>query len=256
MRKVNYHTHTYRCHHALGNEEEYVQKAIEGGFEELGFADHTPWYYANGYVSGMRMKSEQLDGYIESLKALRQRYAKDISIKIGLECEYCEEKMLWLKKLLESKAIDYIILGNHFHGSDEYGIYYGRLTDSVETLRNYVEDVKKACDTGLYSYLAHPDLIHYKDTKDRHYQQAMTELCLYTKKAHLPLEFNLLGFKEHRHYPCDDFWKIAAKCQCQVIIGIDAHEPSRLADQKTYIKAQKYLADLGIEIIDEIRFLK
>ncbi len=33
MRKVNYHTHTYRCHHALGNEEEYVQKAIEAALK-------------------------------------------------------------------------------------------------------------------------------------------------------------------------------------------------------------------------------
>ena len=26
----NFHTHTYRCHHATGAEEEYIQKAIAG----------------------------------------------------------------------------------------------------------------------------------------------------------------------------------------------------------------------------------
>lgn len=33
--RVNYHTHTYRCGHAKGTEEEYVKAAIEGGLEVL-----------------------------------------------------------------------------------------------------------------------------------------------------------------------------------------------------------------------------
>ena len=39
---ANYHTHTTRCNHAVGSEREYVEKAIELGFSELGFADHAP----------------------------------------------------------------------------------------------------------------------------------------------------------------------------------------------------------------------
>ncbi len=35
----NYHTHTKRCGHAKGTDEEYVIAAIEGGFDELGFSD-------------------------------------------------------------------------------------------------------------------------------------------------------------------------------------------------------------------------
>ena len=33
----NYHTHTYRCGHAIGTDEEYVLAAIEKGFKENGF---------------------------------------------------------------------------------------------------------------------------------------------------------------------------------------------------------------------------
>lgn len=36
MKKVNYHTHTYRCGHANGNEEEMIQAAINMGIEDLG----------------------------------------------------------------------------------------------------------------------------------------------------------------------------------------------------------------------------
>ena len=38
---ANYHTHTTRCQHARGTEEEYVLQAIDTGFEILGFADHS-----------------------------------------------------------------------------------------------------------------------------------------------------------------------------------------------------------------------
>ena len=37
-KKANYHTHTYRCNHAVGEDEEYVLKAIENNPEALEFA--------------------------------------------------------------------------------------------------------------------------------------------------------------------------------------------------------------------------
>ena len=40
--KNNYHTHTTRCFHAVGQDEDYVRAAIDGGFDLLGFADHAP----------------------------------------------------------------------------------------------------------------------------------------------------------------------------------------------------------------------
>ena len=34
---ANYHTHTPRCNHAVGSEEEYVQQALKAGIKILGF---------------------------------------------------------------------------------------------------------------------------------------------------------------------------------------------------------------------------
>ena len=36
--KTNYHTHTTRCMHATGSDEDYVLSAIKGGYQELGFS--------------------------------------------------------------------------------------------------------------------------------------------------------------------------------------------------------------------------
>ena len=49
--KTNYHTHTTRCMHATGSDEEYVLSAIKGGYQILGFSDHTPWKYRTDYVA-------------------------------------------------------------------------------------------------------------------------------------------------------------------------------------------------------------
>ena len=64
---ANYHTHTPRCNHAKGSEREFIEKAIKEGFKVLGFSDHTPWPYASDFVSGMRMRLSQLQGYLEML---------------------------------------------------------------------------------------------------------------------------------------------------------------------------------------------
>ena len=38
---TNYHTHTTRCGHAEGTEEEYILTALRCGYKVLGFSDHT-----------------------------------------------------------------------------------------------------------------------------------------------------------------------------------------------------------------------
>ena len=99
--KTNYHTHTTRCMHAVGTDEAYVKSALKGGYQVLGFAEHTPWKYRTDYVADMRMLPDQLPGYVESLRALREKYQGQIDIRIGLECEYFPEYMHWLKEQIK-----------------------------------------------------------------------------------------------------------------------------------------------------------
>ena len=42
MLKNNYHTHMKYCNHATGDTVDYVNKAIQLGFSELGMSDHAP----------------------------------------------------------------------------------------------------------------------------------------------------------------------------------------------------------------------
>ena len=72
MNKNNYHTHTTRCYHASGEDEEYVKAAIKAGIKELGFSDHTPWHYDSSFKATMRMPESQLDDYLESIRYLKE----------------------------------------------------------------------------------------------------------------------------------------------------------------------------------------
>lgn len=85
---ANYHTHTARCLHAAGAEREYVERALQGGCRVLGFSDHTPYPFPAPYVSGFRMRMDQLEGYVRTVLDLRAAYRGEIEIRLGLEVEY------------------------------------------------------------------------------------------------------------------------------------------------------------------------
>jgi histidinol-phosphatase (PHP family) len=110
---ANYHTHTSRCHHATGSDEAYVTGAIQAGFSILGFSDHSPWPFSDHHQSPIRMDVEELPGYVASLQSLRAKYRKEITLYIGLECEYFPEYFPWLDEQKKRYHLDYVILGNH-----------------------------------------------------------------------------------------------------------------------------------------------
>ena len=149
--KTNYHTHTTRCMHATGDDEDYVLSAIKGGYRILGFSDHTPWKYRTDYVADMRMLPEELPGYVESLKTLREKYHDRIDIRIGLECEYFPQYIHWLKEQTKKYQLDYIILGNHHYHTDEKFPYFGHHTDSRDMLELYEESAIEGMESGLFS---------------------------------------------------------------------------------------------------------
>lgn len=82
---TNFHTHTTRCNHAVGEDRQYVEAAIKGGLKVLGFSDHSPYFFSGDYYSTFRMKREQVPGYVDSILALKKEYKDDIEIKLGFE---------------------------------------------------------------------------------------------------------------------------------------------------------------------------
>ncbi len=259
--KPNYHTHTTRCMHATGSDEEYVLSAIRGGYELLGFSDHTPWKYRTNYVADMRMLPDELPEYVESLRALREKYKDRIQIKIGLECEYFPEYMHWLKEQIKKFRLDYVIFGNHHYHTDEKFPYFGHHTDSRDMLDLYEESAIEGMETGLYSCLAHPDLFMRSYPEwDRHCTLAARHICRAATRLNIPLEYNI-GFVAYNEahgistYPCPEFWHIAANEGCTAIIGLDAHNNKDLETSTYYDRAVQELDALKMKRTTQLKML-
>ncbi len=258
--KNNYHTHTTRCFHAEDSDESYVLSAIKGGIKELGFSDHSPWNYHSKFTSRMRMGLQDFDDYYKSIRHLKEKYKDKISIKIGLECEYFPKYMNWLTTFVQQKKIDYIILATHFEGSDEDGVYYGYACDYNKHLDTYIENCKKGIETGLYSYLAHPDLfMRGRNLFDDYAAIKTRELCEFCKEHNMPIEYNLEGVLVNemygtQGYPHPMFWKIASEVGNDVIIGYDAHKAKSLERLDLYDDAYEYLKSLDMNVIETIPY--
>ncbi|MBO4418615.1 MAG: histidinol-phosphatase [Oscillospiraceae bacterium] len=248
--RANYHTHTPRCNHAEGAERSYVERALAGGFQELGFSDHTPYFFDKpGYYSTFRMKPELLPDYVDILLALRAEYAGRIKLHIGLEAEYYPRLFPRLLDYLRQFPLDYLILGQHGLFNETEGLFSTRPTDDAKLLDQYRGQTLEALETGLFTYFAHPDLFFF--TGDRKvYERHVRAICRKALELSIPLEFNLLGFSEEKHYPDLFFWRIVGEEGCAVILGSDAHSPMETWSPDLISKAETLLAGFGIRPIE------
>lgn len=251
--QYNYHTHTRRCHHAVGTEREYIECAIAAGIKELGFSDHVPYRFP-GFVSGIRMAMEEVPEYIGLLSSLREEYKKEITIRIGFEAEYFPGLFEELLEELSQYPYEYLILGQHFLAPEPEGLYAGGIVTRESDLEHYVELALEGLATGRFLYLAHPDLVNYTGS-EKIYQKHMERLCLGAKERKIPLELNLLGYADRRNYPCRRFFEIAAEVGNEVVLGADAHRPEMLSEKEPEMGCRKFAQELGLNLIERSLFV-
>lgn len=248
---ANYHTHTPRCHHAWGQEEAYVHSAIAAGQKILGFSDHTPYPFPQGYVSSFRMLPEELDDYASTVLSLREQYAHKIQIHLGVEAEFYPQFFPEMLAILRDRPIEYMILGQHMLHNEIEGIGSGGPTASPVLLRQYCDQCIDALYTGLFTYFAHPDLMCFIGDR-KIYRTEIRRLCRAANECGVPLEINLLGIREGRHYPTPLFWEIAAEENCPVILGCDAHRPESLLDTASEQQAMDMVNRCGMTLLETI----
>ena len=232
---ANYHGHTYRCGHAYGQDEEYVQAALEMGFEVMGFADHV---ILPGFAQyPMRADYDKLPDYLSSIDALKKKYEGKIEIYKGFEAEWLgafyED---YYRDLLKSGKVDYLILGQHgeMPRQGEF-FFFPASQEPKEAILRYADLIVEGARTGLFSYICHPDVFvnwfHYYGEEGAIAARKIAEVA---KEMGIPLEVNITctrmqGFafenEDLPFYPFPSFWDIVSEVGCDVIIGVDAHHP-------------------------------
>lgn len=252
---ANYHTHTWRCRHASGRETKYVENAISAGLQILGFSDHSPYLFPDGYKSWFRMDVGQLKDYVHTVLDLRKTYAGKIEIPLGLELEYYPDLLPRLLPILKDYPLDYVILGQHFAGNEVGAPYSGHHTEDKKLLERYTNQTIDAMQTGMFTYFAHPDLLHFVGA-DAFYKEQARRICREAKSCGIPLEINLLGIRDGKHYPRPLFWETAAEEGCTVILGRDAHEPHALLQKDPERKAMELVKRYGLHLAETVALRK
>ncbi len=218
-----YHAHTTRCGHAEGSEEEYVLAAIKAGIKRLGFSDHV--FLPGIFQPRVRGSYECLEEYINTIRSLKEKYKDQIEIVVGFEAEYGDYYADYYKWLLDTKKIDYLIMGQHYFIKERDLLLFPSCED-------YADFVIKGLESGLFKYIAHPDIfVMFNRGWDNSLEPIARRILKKCEETHTPIEINVLGLVGGREYPCDEFFELAREYNVQVVVGVDAHAPEHFSKE-------------------------
>ena len=254
----NYHTHTFRCGHAQGLEEEYVIRAIENGIKYMGFSEHVPLKFEDGTESWFRLPEGEVELYANEVLRLKEKYKDKIDIKLGFELEYYPKMF---DKMLANAILwgaEYLLLGEHFYrpefGADK-GIHVSKLSiDDYEKLKEYADTIVMGIKTKKFTYVCHPDMISVIGDK-KIYMEQMEKICRASKECNVPIELNFLGIRDKRVYPNLWFWEIAGKIGSPVTFGFDAHDVLAAYDGNSLVKAKELVKKYNLNYIGKPKLL-
>ena len=254
MIRTNWHTHTARCGHASGTDEEYVLAAIEGGLKTLGFSDHAAYTDSD---PGKRMDIEQIPEYISSVLSLKEKYKDRIDIHLGMEVEYYPDQ--WETLSYYRKEMEFCILGQHslsYEGTRVYSV-----TDAEDLMR-YADALEEGCRHALCDYICHPDVVLWNyPVLDESVKKAAERIADISVKYQMPVELNTgsgvhRGLREYEDgiryaYPTRIFYEEFARKKCPVIIGLDVHNPKRFLDDTNLNRAMSIVEGLDIRFLED-----
>lgn len=258
---ANYHTHTKRCGHATGEDEDYVLEALGRGYRYLGFSDHAMLPgFSEPFIRG---DYSLFEDYCNSIRALKKKYADRITIYLGMESEAFPCYYPFFKELLTNGVLDYMILGNHKAMSDDHEVYarFSHIT-SASQLYLYRDLAISAISSGMYAIFAHPDYfmasIENFDADCKKVTRSLIEACLVYD---VPLEVNVAGIRNGLKmigktrrwiYPTDPFFDMVGRVGAKCILGQDAHAPEQLSDDSADFEAVEFIRRHNLRMVDTI----
>jgi histidinol-phosphatase (PHP family) len=263
---ANFHTHTFRCKHASGSPRDYFKIAATQGCDALGFSDHCP-YPQDGYDTWdfSRMECAELPYYVQDVRELAQE--SPFPIYLGFECEWEPRYESWFRDVLVGEhGADFLVYGAHWLREGREALYAPELR-SVAEIRRYFTSVIAGIQSGLFAFLAHPDLIMANGMAwNKELEAGFTDVIDAAKSYNMPIEINGYGMIKERirsyppcartktgerlQYPVDEFWQLAVKRNAIVICNSDAHSPDYV--MQGVINAREYAVQFGITPIDNI----
>ncbi len=255
-----FHSHTYRCGHAEGDIEDYVNLAIKSHYRIFGVSDHV--FLPGVYEPRIRGDYSLIKEYIDAFNLSKNKHKDEIEMHLGFECEYADVFLDYYRSLIVDNKVEYLILGQHngFDDNKQFIKYVkNHAEDTDEDLNRYVFDLIKGIKSGLFMYVAHPDLMFVSAKEVTPELKRLTkEIIDSAIKYDIPLEVNIHGFirqqkREKYHvigYPAGYFWDEVSKSKAKVVYGGDFHELNEVGNSVLEAKFVEFINKHNLHLID------
>ncbi len=234
----DYHLHSQYSGDSSTPAFEMISRAVSCSLKGMCFTDHLD---LDGPTGGIDMTLD-FPAYFHGLKELKEKYADDIKVGIGLEFGIQPHLSSTLHSLSQKWPFDFVIASQHFvEGMDPYfPEYFNERTErqGYETFFREEYDSLKALSREDYDTLGHLDyIIRYGPNKNRFFSYAsyadfidpILRLLIENGKC---LEVNTGGFKAGLGgpNPGEDILRRYRELGGEKItIGSDAHAPEGIA---------------------------
>ena len=230
--------------------EDYVERAIELGLQEIGFSDHNP--LPDGRSADVRMTEAELDYYVERVTELHYRYRGKIDVLLGLELDYVEGLEPYLEKQLAAYPWDYVIGSIHFLDNPcRVSSWCQPRLDGRELYTRYFELMRRMARSGLCDIIAHFDIAKRSGfMPGEHEADDITRTLQEIAAANLCIEVNTSGYRhaelpEPQPYPMLSVVEQALTLGIPLIVNSDAHAPEQVGSQ--FVLMEQFLKRKGCQ---------
>lgn len=245
MNLTNYHS---RCSFCDGRApfEEFVKEAISQGFYSYGVSSHAPLPFPTQWT----MEWEQMEAYLDEFNNLRQKYADEIELYVGLEIDYLNEESNPSVTRFTELPLDYRIGSVHllYDAAGEVvdidcspAVFKERVDrhfngDVLRVIRMYFDRLFRMVELGGFDILGHADKMHYNAScyhpglLDEPWYEALMKdyFSLVASRGYL-VEINTKAYDSlGTFYPNSRYWELMKEYQIKILVNSDAHYPERI----------------------------
>jgi histidinol-phosphatase (PHP family) len=234
---TDYHTHTFRCGHAVGTARECIEGAIAQGIDEIGLTDHLWLYFEEPAQRNptYAMAERDYDAHYTEMVALRDEYRGRIAVRVSVEADYIEGREDELLQILGRYELDYVLGSVHFMDGwlMDHPDFADRFREErvAEIYRRYYRKLGNAIRLGAFDLLAHFDLPKkFGFLPEEDLAHVVAETLDLVREHDLAIELSSAGLRKPigEIYPSDTILREMRRREIPIAFSSDAHAPDEI----------------------------
>lgn len=264
---TNYHSHSLFCD-GRAEMRDFVRFAVSSGFTSYGFSSHAPLPFSTPWT----MEWDVMDDYLAEFRRLKEAYAGQIQLYIGLEIDYLDEASNPSVERFQHLPLDYRIGSVHLLHDDQ-----GRIVDVDTTptrfrelvdvhfngnldkvIHLYYERLLRMVELGGFDIVGHADKMHYNASRYRPglldepwYDTLVHDYLATIARKGYQVEINTKSFHETgTFFPNQRYFGYLLQLGVPVQVNSDAHYPQMINNNRP--KALQALWQAGYRTVMEL----